>query len=561
MRVLLPVALVLTLATHARAQEPDPRSLGLPRSAVLHIERVMADSETRRYHGDAEIAANEAVAVPVMMTDGVLRLAGTLRNELIVWRGDVVFEPGAVVEGDVTVVSGRVLGQDNARIGGSLTVYGGGFDIAGGSERFERSRHRWDSEWRWHGGGDADFTVQVADNYNRVEGLPVQFGPDIRTGGAYATRLQALAVWRTELGPVTQSRHMGYVARLEQFLGGETFRVGAAVHSLIQPIESWSLTDVEASIAAAVFHDDQRDYFERRGWSAYARLTPAGTPLDLRVEYRNEDHRSVPVRDPWTLFNSDRAWRAQPRVGEGDVRLVRGSIGWDARRGEGFSTRGWLVNAEVTQALGGTLKVARADGPALDDVAADFTAGLVDLRRYERAGRGGIFGVRIMAGGSLEERALPPQYQHALGGAGSLPGFPLFSGDCGARRSITIHEDGDVFFPSYGCDRFALAQIEYRGGFNFRLGPDRREGRRNGDERRARHRHWTVESDINWTIFFDAGRGWALQRDVVAGRDNTPNLYDVGAGVILGGVGIYGAVPLDDSERALRLFVRLGPRF
>jgi hypothetical protein len=38
-------------------------------------------------------------------------------------------------------------------------------------------------------------------------------------------------------------------------------------------------------------------------------------------------------------------------------------------------------------------------------------------------------------------------------------------------------------------------------------------------------------------------------------------LYDVGAGVILGGFGIYGAVPLDSRDRGMRFFVRLGPRF
>ncbi|HSJ09554.1 MAG TPA: hypothetical protein VK928_06550, partial [Longimicrobiales bacterium] len=59
----------------------------------------------------------------------------------------------------------------------------------------------------------------------------------------------------------------------------------------------------------------------------------------------------------------------------------------------------------------------------------------------------------------------------------------------------------------------------------------------------------------------DMGHGWALQQDRFAGRADTRTLYDVGAGIIIGDVGIYGAVPLDDSARGLRLFARLGPRF
>lgn len=565
MRSLTIAVLAVALAPAAGAQDLDLSRSNLPRSATRHIETILANSSTHIYRGDATIAADRTITVPVVMRDGVLRVAGTLRNELVVLRGDVVFEPGAVVEGGVMVVSGQVHGEGNARITGGVSVYGEGFDLEGRSDR----RRGWpdrrdpdDAEWRWRGGGDADFTVHVAHNYNRAEGLPIRFGPDISTGGAYSTRLQALAIWRTDLGPINQSRHMGYVARVEQFLGGETFRVGAGLHSVIQPIESWHLTDVEATIAAAVFHDDQRDYFEREGWSVYTRVTPPHVPLDLRVEYRDERHATVPVADPWTLFNGGHLWRAQPRVGAGSVNLVRGTIAWDARRGDSFETRGWLARGELTRALSGTLNVARADGAGTDDVVADFTTGLIDLRRYERAGRGGILGMRVVAGGALSEGALPPQYQHALGGPGTLPGVPLFSADCGARQSNTMDDKSDVFFTSYGCDRFGLAQVEYRGGFDLRFGGNHDD--RDHDDRdydRGRWRKWQIRSDVDWTMFFDIGRGWALQQDRLAGRADTRTFYDVGAGIILGDIGIYGAVPLDDSERGLRLFARLGPRF
>ncbi|HSJ10553.1 MAG TPA: polymer-forming cytoskeletal protein [Longimicrobiales bacterium] len=563
MRPLITAALALALATPVSAQDLDLSRSNLPRSAIRHIETLLASSSTQVYRGDATIAAGETITVPVVMREGVLRVAGTVRNELVVLRGDVVFEPGAVVEGGVMVVSGQVHGEDNARITGGVTIYGEGFDLEGRSERREWRDRRDpdDPEWRWRGRGNADFSVHVAHNYNRVEGLPIRFGPDISTGGAYSTRLQALAIWRTDLGPVTRSRQMGYVARVEQFLGGETFRVGAGLHSVIQPIESWSLTDLEATIAAALFHDDQRDYFEREGWSVYARLTPPRLPLDLRVEYRDERHVSVPVADPWTLFNEDRVWRAQPRIGAGSIDLLRGSAEWDARRGDSFETRGWLARGELTRALSGTLSVARAAG-GVDDVVADFTTGLIDLRRYERAGPGGILGMRVVAGGALNERALPPQYQHALGGPGTLPGVALFSADCGARSSITMDENGDVFFPAYGCDRFALAQVEYRGGFDLRFGGDHDDDDdydRHDDERGWRR--WQFRSDVDWTLFFDMGHGWALQQDRFAGRADTRTLYDVGADIIIGDVGIYGAVPLDDSARGLRLFARLGPRF
>jgi hypothetical protein len=45
------------------------------------------------------------------------------------------------------------------------------------------------------------------------------------------------------------------------------------------------------------------------------------------------------------------------------------------------------------------------------------------------------------------------------------------------------------------------------------------------------------------------------------GATDTGVLYDAGAGIVLGGLGIYGAVPLNGENRSMNFFVRLGARF
>ncbi|MGQ0815742.1 MAG: hypothetical protein ACT4O1_15000 [Gemmatimonadota bacterium] len=135
---------------------------------------------------------------------------------------------------------------------------------------------------------------------------------------------------------------------------------------------------------------------------------------------------------------------------------------------------------------------------------------------------------RIVGGGTLGDETLPPQFQHALGGAATLPGYSTFSADCGARRSVVLRGNNDSFFPYYGCDRMALFSADYRADFA--------------------------------AVFFDAGRGWSAS-DAPAGAAHTATLYDAGAGILLGDVGIYGAVPLTGNDRAVKFFVRLGPRF
>jgi hypothetical protein len=560
MRALSATVLVLASAQSLLAQTPDLRRAGLPRDDARRLEAVIEHEDTRRYSGDATIDAGRVIDGPVYLERGILTVAGTIRGELIVVDGDVVFHQGARVTGDVTVIGGTTVDVGNATLAGTLTEYGEGFGLLAQAERLHDGRDDWRGDWRdadrrdsWRddrwSGQQADLAFRVTANYNRVEGLPIGIGPDIRSGGSTPTRLEALAIWRTDVGPLTNTERMGYVGRLEQYLVGG-LRVGGTVRSTVDPIEGGSLTDLEASLAAAMLHDDLRDYYEREGWSAYVRVHPRRSPFDVTVEYRDERHATVSPRDPWTLFNRDDPWRYQPLVGEGRIRLVNGSASWDTRRGDEFVQSGWYVRAIVLRGVDGTLDLPTPGSPsplASSYDVSGLSAGTIDVRRYAPVGWTGSLGLRFTAGGSLDEQPLAPQFQHALGGAGTLPGYPLLSVDCGAR-DFSVGSGGERFFASYGCDRFALAQVEYRGGFDVRWG--------RGD---PAERGWDIDTSVDWTVFFDAARGWALGDD--PNRADTETLYDAGAGVILGGFGIYGAVPLTGEDRELRLFVRLGPRF
>ncbi|HEX7240561.1 MAG TPA: hypothetical protein VF263_09860, partial [Longimicrobiaceae bacterium] len=107
---------------------------------------------------------------------------------------------------------------------------------------------------------------------------------------------------------------------------------------------------------------------------------------------------------------------------------------------------------------------------------------------------------------------------------------------------------------SYGCDRFALAQAEYRGSFDFHFDWN---GRGWWDDEDGEDRDYagTVQGDMDWVLFMDAGRGWAHGRE---GDDETG--VDAGVGLLFDEVGVYAAVPLRRGG-GVNLFVRLGPRF
>lgn len=599
---LITILVLLLLAAPGSAQEHEIRSASLPPDVEREILRLYAGGGAR-YDGPAQIGRADVIGHDVAAMGGPLRVAGRVEGNLAMVHGDVIIEPGGVVTGDVTVVGGEVRLENRGIVGGTITTYAAasrgrrawdhdrprgewdrdrdrdredGADIDDDADERRERRRRVRSDR-----GDARLTVRAGSSYNRVEGLPVMFGPVIRTAGSNPLRVEALAIWRSESGSDTD--RMGYRVKAEQFFGDRRFSVGASLFSVVQPLDGWQISDLEASLAAVAFHDDYRDYHGRTGWGAFATVRPMAG-LEATVEYRREEHDARAAGDPWSLFHGGEEWRRQPLVGEGDLHLLGASAELDLRDRRSDPREGWLARVSVERPVSGSLSRpamfavmsdpipggAEPDVPATE-LSTDFTSAQVDVRRYDRVGRRSQLNARVMAGGSLTGDALPAQYQHTLGGFGTLPGYPTFHADCGARTFAGMHDE-EHYFPAYGCDRFALAQLEYRGSLSLDLGfgsprydDDRWDSRR--DRRRSDRWDWqAVDFNPRWVAFLDAGRGWGTGRAVdVAGLDadrDTGTLVDVGLGFLIDDFGIYAALPLTGGvDQEPRFFVRLGRRF
>lgn len=588
-RTLLLVS-TLTLAPAARAQEPSIEDHDLPRRVEARLRALLDDSATRRFNGPTRIEAGRIVRGNITAFGGPFTLAGAVTGDLVVVDGDAVFEPGAEVEGDVTVVAGTARGVDSAEIAGSLTVYGEGF---GAADRDGATAGRRDGDWAWWDGDDgrpvADrritesgysrIVVRPGGAYNRVEGLPIRVGPVVQTDGSNPLRLTALGVVRTENGGELDRDDIGYSLRAEQFLGGRgELSVGLGAHSVVEPIDAWSLRDLEAGLSTFVLHTDPRDYYDRTGWTAFTRYTPRGLPLDATVEFRSDDYGLAAVNDPYTLFGDD-PWRLQPLAATGTLRSIAGRIVIDARDDDDFPTRGWYMGATALRGLDGSIDVPAFAGPDRvlpDDVipvtpaqrfeAAGITHLFLEARRYQRTGHDGVLAFRVVAGGTPTDQPLPPQLQHALGGAGTAPGFDRLALDCGARRVQVTRVDGGTFYPFYGCDRFALFQAEYIGRIDIDFDFDRDDDFDDGDDWWDGAWDGDIDLDLSWVAFFDAAQGWTLRETLreTAGAievDDTGMNYDIGAGLLFGDFGIYGALPLTGPDDDARIILRLGRRF
>lgn len=560
----------LLAATPLSAQERVGEA-DLPRSVADEVIEFFNRPATIRFRGESEVPAGRVIVGDVAVLTGPFSVAGEIQGDLIVVNGDLQVAPGGRITGDVMVIAGKAVAEPGA-IGGQLTVYDEPLSYGRRGERISYRERPW-AGWGGRGHrGTSYVSVRSGGNYNRVEGLPVLFGPVIRSRGQDFFRADILGLWRSQSGLHLDTDEMGYLVRAEQHFGpGGRLSVGGTAHSLVTPIEDGGLTETEASLATFLLHRDYRDYYEREGFSAFLRFADEDAGVRLTAEYRDEDHAFAAVGDPWTLKDDDDAWRPQPLVGVGRLRTVGGRVEVDDRNDPDDPSDGWYLAASATAGLDGDIELPEyypAD-PVPPTVAAaarpldtDFVAGSLDLRRYMRIGPDSDLRLRGFLAGSANGRPLPPQFQRSLGGEGSLPGYPLMSVDCGARSreySVYVGEGEAVRTPTfagYGCDRVALFQAEYRGGISF--GWDLDEDEHEGWD-------WYPATSINpsWSLFFDAGRGWSVADEGAPGRlgPDTDTLADIGVGVFLGDVGLYWAWPLTGDDRNVNFFVRIAHRF
>lgn len=202
MKVFPSIVVLALFAMPLHAQDSLFASRDLPQTIVKRVRNVLADSATIRYEGATRIVSGRTISGNVAAVGGPLTLAGRIKGDLVTFDGDVRFEPGAVVTGDVTIVGGAARDVENATIGGSLTEY-----RESEAPAYEPSWNEdppvdapWETEdpdWNPSDPWDdppaesqrefindayAKFVIRPGPAYNRVEGLPVRFGPEFGTG-------------------------------------------------------------------------------------------------------------------------------------------------------------------------------------------------------------------------------------------------------------------------------------------------------------------------------------------------------------------------------------------
>lgn len=402
------------------------------------------------------------------------------------------------------------------------------------------------------------FVFASGKTYNRVEGLPVHFGPVLaaHVGGARFS-LEAFGILRSANTFEWDSDNRGHVLTGEvRSLRPRGFGLKAATYDIVAPVEDWQMPAGEAGLAAFFLHRDYRDHFGRHGRSVTASLFDRrGVVLEGSIA--SERWVARDVRQVLTVLRNNHRWRPNPEMDEGRANLltIRGVL--DTRNDTRRPSTGWLTRIEYEYGDIDFTQLAPTSATVRSTVISggEYGRAIMDLRRYNQVSPESQLNFRLVAGGWLHGDELPLQKRFSVGGPATIPaaGFR----DVSQVPDVFTCSDGDAPPGSPAqCERVALVQLEYRHELPYRPGTIF-----GGTPLRIRSTALTMRPVL--VLFADAGRGWLVDPPFSGWR--TPGIgsfsSDLGAGVDLGLLGTYVAVSLTESGTPVRFFIRARSRF
>jgi hypothetical protein len=575
MRLLL-AGLMLMLASPLRAQDsvividPDaPASdsaiqAGPPPEVITELIRLYNDSGSTRMQGDVTLPAGSRFDGSLALFRGSLRIAGRVSGPVIVANGTLYLLPGASVQGDILVVGGRLIRSEQVEHFGRERVYWDAAPVIRTAEGWlalrERRRSLTDLATARTsfqvGRVRTTLSLATGGTYNRVEGLPLMFGPlfELRPSPTTYARIDLRGILRTA-GTADDRGDFGYVARADfRVQGRPEYGISGRVYSQIDPFEDHPLSSSESGWSAFLLQRDYRDFFQRKGVGGTIYLEPHPA-WRLELSMSRDAERSVRITDPWSLFRNSDRWRRNPLIDDGHYFTTGLQVAFDTRNHRDRPTTGWMIRTRFEHSTSDDIAPVAlpASVRPTPPTGGGYATGRlsIDARRYSRLSPKLQVNARLRAEGWIEGDRLPIQRRVSLGGPDLLPGFDFRAFTCAPRGF------SDAADPAL-CDRLIVTQVEVRTRVGLNLGhrlPDR-EG--------SRGRFIGIE-EADLIVFGDAGKAWLAgsgpgQVPVNSLPVLTEWAFDAGVGLDAGGIGAYLAKSLSEEE-PVKFVVRLQRRF
>ena len=272
---------------------------------------------------------------------------------IAVANGTLYLLPGAAVEGEILVVGGRLIRSEQVTHFGPERVYWDAAPVIRNADGLLALRERRralgeiaTARTTFQAGRiRTTLSLGTGGTYNRIEGLPVLFGPlfEFRPNQHTQARLDLRGILRTAGADTDLSSDFGYVVRAHlRFEGKTEFGFGGRLYSEVEPIEDQPLSASESGWSAVLLQSDYRDYFEREGVTGMAYVKPA-RPLRFELSLSRDSERSVRATDPWSLFRNSDRWRPNPLIDDGHYFITGLQADYDTRNERDRPTTGWMI--------------------------------------------------------------------------------------------------------------------------------------------------------------------------------------------------------------------------
>jgi hypothetical protein len=211
--------------------------------------------------------------------------------------------------------------------------------------------------------------------------------------------------------------------------------VGGELHDLTAVDEDFRVSGLEASLAAIGPHKSYRDYFRRRGVQLTAawRVDPR---VELLMAWRRERQEPLPTEAEFSFWNGDDDYRPNVAAAQGSLSaIVIGASASSEEFGREALNRTYRRH-QLDTLFGEPIdEWTRASRPLwqADWTSEISTPGLnsdFDFRRHIVAGRASLplsphQSLALRGLGGWSDGILPPQRQFAIGGVGSVHGYPF----------------------------------------------------------------------------------------------------------------------------------------
>ena len=537
----------------------------LPPEILSELLEDYNDSLSIRLPGGITVPRGSMLGGKIAAYRGSVHVAGTIEGSLTVINGDLVVDSGGVIHGDVLVAGGGMTVAPGGVHDGEARVYWDAAPVyreADGTLAL-RERRRSVGELataqRTFATGKVKTTLRLTtgQTYNRIEGLPIVFGPafEYRPSHDIFMRLDARGILRTAGNSSPFRDDFGYSVRGDiRFNAPRGFGIGGRVYSEIRGIEEHTLPKDEIGWSAFLLQRDNRDYFDAQGIVGSLYFFPSRR-LRIEANVRHEWEGSVRATDPWSLLRNSEVWRANPLIDDGHYNSAGIGIEYDTRNSGAATSRGWWIRAGVERGTSDDVAPVTLPTAVRDPIPThsyDYTRLTLDLRRYNRLSADDRLNLRLWAGGWLGGDPLPVQRRLSLGGLDLVPGYEFRAETCAPAGYV---DPANAAL----CDRAIFTQAEFRHRLPIRLGYTYRD-----KNNRELDRFLGID-EVYLVLLGDAGKSW-LTGD---GPGRVPNnripsldewKADLGVGADAGWIGVYLAKAITDGE-PVRFFIRLERRF